>query len=599
MNTSTAHLAHTAAPHRRAPRLALGRVAVLCGALAAGLPSLAAAADETHAPGRILVMPLPGLSDANFVKVLNTHGGRARKVGRAGLHIVDLPTPGNERVIAAQLARHPHIKFAEVDQRLPPNFAPNDPYAGSQWHLTKIGAATAWDVTQGAGVTVAILDSGVDGSHPDLAASMVAGWNFYDNNANTADVQGHGTAVAGTVAALSNNGAGVASVAGAAKIMPVRISDANAWAYFSTIAQGLTWAADNGARVANVSYGGVTGSAAVQQAAQYMKSKGGLVFVSAGNNGVAETYAPTTTMVTVSATDANDQLTGWSSYGPAVTLAAPGDNIWTTSRGGNYGQWWGTSFSSPVAAGVAALVMSAKPQLSSSQVESLLYATAVDLGAAGRDDRFGFGRVDAGAAMRAAIGIVTPAPDAQAPSASIGSPSASSTVSGLVNVAVDAADNVGVARVELRANGVLVGTDTAAPFAFIWDTAGMPNGMANLVAQAFDAAGNTASSTVVSVNVANAAATPDTTPPTVRIANPLGGKVNGNITISTSASDDRGTAGISQALYIDGALKATASGATLIFNWNARKAAAGGHSIQVVATDAAGNKSTAAVQVTR
>lgn len=138
---------------------------------------------------------------------------------------MDLPSNASEQAVAALLAHNPHIKFAELDQRVAPGLATNDPYAGSEWHLAKIGAPAAWDSTQGSGVTIAILDSGVDGSHPDLAANMVAGWNVYDNNSNTADVYGHGTAVAGTAAAVSNNGTGVASVAGGAKIMPIRISD--------------------------------------------------------------------------------------------------------------------------------------------------------------------------------------------------------------------------------------------------------------------------------------------------------------------------------------------------------------------------------------
>src|SRR5262249_46069930 len=141
---------------------------------------------------------------------------------------------------------------------------------------------------------------GINASHPDLAARMVPGWNFYDNNANTTDVHGHGTAVAGGAAATLNNGVGVAAVAGAARLMPVRIADANAYAYWSTVAQGVTSAADNGARIANISYVGVAGSASVQSAANYMKSKGGLVIAAAGNNGIEETIAPTSSMIVVS-----------------------------------------------------------------------------------------------------------------------------------------------------------------------------------------------------------------------------------------------------------------------------------------------------------
>jgi hypothetical protein len=563
-------------------------------AIAAQPVSVAA---EQYARGRILVMPRAGLSDSEFAKVLAPHGGKGRKIGQSALQLVELPAGASEKAVVERLSKHPHVKFAELDRLVKPDFVSNDPYFGSEWHLSKVGAPTAWDVSQGGGITIAILDSGVDGSHPDLAAQMVPGYNFYDNNTNTSDVNGHGTAVAGVAAATTNNAMGVAGIAGQAKIMPVRIADANAYAYYSTIAQGLTWAADNGARVANCSYGGVAGSSAIQSAAQYMKSKGGLVFVSAGNNGINEYLTPTTTMIPVSATDSNDVLTGWSSYGSFVAMSAPGIT-YTTSRGGYYDQWMGTSFSSPLTAGVAALMMAARPSLDGAQIEQLMYSTATDLGAAGRDIYYGYGRVNAAAAVQAVVASA-PAVDTQAPVVGISAPLGSSTVSGVVAVDVSATDNVGVARVELRVNGTTVAVDNAAPFAFSWDSASVPNGMTNLVAYAVDAAGNAASSATVSVNVANATVVvaKDTTPPAVSISNPTAGRVSGNVAVSTSASDDSGAAGITQSLYIDGALVAKGSGSSLAYNWNTRKAAKGTHVIEVLAKDAAGNSSSSSVSV--
>jgi len=571
----------------------------LLAALLTVVPAVSAAAPASGAwaPGRILVMPRAGLAQAELAKIVAAHGGKARKVGQSDLHIVELAN-GSEKAVAKLLAAHPSLKFAEVDQRVKVNFVANDPYAGSEWHLATIGATTAWDASQGAGVTIAVLDSGVDGTHPDLAARMVAGWNFYDNNADTSDVYGHGTAVAGTAAAATDNATGVAAVAGQARVMPVRVSDGTGYAYYSTIAQGLTWAADNGARVANISFS-VVGSASVQNAAQYMKNKGGLVVVSAGNNGIDENLAPTTTMIPVSATDSTDTRASWSSYGTFVALSAPGAGIVTTNRGGGYGSWNGTSFSSPVTAGVVALMMAAKPALDGSQIESLLYSTAVDLGTAGRDPQYGYGRVNAAAAVQAALAATPPA-DVQAPTASITSPTASSSVSGLVTVNVSATDNVGVARVELKVNGSTVAVATAAPFSFAWDSTGVPNGMASLAAVAYDAAGNAATSAVTSVNVANATAptAPDTTPPVVSIANPVAGTVTGTVTVSSNASDNSGAAGITQSIYIDGVLKTSGTGATLAYSWNTKKSPTGAHVIQVTAKDKAGNTSTASVQVT-
>jgi thermitase len=556
-----------------------------------------------YARGRILVESRAGLSNDDLEKVLKVHGGKRRKIGQSNLHVVDLPPGVSEQAVVEQLRRNPDFKFVELDRRVKSTLAVTDPYIGSEWHLSKIGATSAWDTTQGAGVTIAILDSGVDGSHPDLVANLVPGFNVYGNNTDTSDVCGHGTAVAGSAAARTNNGMGVAGVAGQAKIMPIRIAyldsaSGSCYAYSSTIASGITYAADHGARIANISYGPLAGIAAIQSAAQYMKSKGGLVFVSAGNNGVDENITPTTTLIAVSATDSADAKAIWSSYGAFVSLAAPGANIWTTSKGGIYQGWNGTSFASPVAAGVAALMMSAAPALDGAQIEQAMFASAVPLGAAGRDPYFGYGRVDAAAGVKAALAKVTVA-DKQAPTAAITSPAASSSVSGTVTVAVNATDNVGIDRVELKANGTVVGVDTASPFSFSWNTTGAPNGMSNLVATAYDKAGNATASSPVAVNVANAAppVVKDTTAPVVKIDNPVAGSVSGSVNISVHATDNSGAAGIRQTIYIDTWSYATGTGGSLAYAWNTRNFRTGLHTLKVVAKDAAGNSSTSSVVV--
>jgi hypothetical protein len=398
-----------------------------------------------------------------------------------------------------------------------------------------------------------------------------------------------------------NNGVGVASVAGQSLIMPVRISDTTGYAYWSTVATGLTWAGDNGAKVANISYGGVTGSAAVQSAAQYMKNKGGLVVVAAGNNGIAETIAPSSTMITVAATNSSDVRASWSSYGNFVTISAPGDGIWTTTRGGGYGSWWGTSFASPVTAGVVALMMAANPSLTSGDVESLLYSTATDLGTAGKDIVYGWGRVNAAAAVAAAKAATSSA-DTQAPTVSITAPLGSSTVSSLVPVNVTATDNKAVTRVDLRVNGTTVASDTSAPFAFSWDSTKVANGMSSLVVVAYDAAGNSAASAPVSVNVANVAnvVVADTTPPVISISNPTNGTVvSGNVGVRVSASDNSGSAGITQTLKINGTTVATGTGSSLSYTWNTRKIAGGSYTLTATARDAAGNTSSTSVQVSK
>lgn len=559
------------------------------------------AASESYVSGRILVMPRAGLPEAALDKILKDNAsGRGRRVGRSELRIVDLPR-GLEKQAVEKLSRHPHIEFAELDRLLEPRLVTSDPYLGSQWHLPRIGADVAWDSANGTGVVIAILDSGVDSTHPDLAGKIVPGWNVYDNNSNTADVEGHGTEVAGAAAASFNNGLGVAGVAGAARIMPIRISGTDGWASLSAMATGLTWAADHGARVANISYV-ASSSSSVNSAASYMKSKGGLVTSSAGNYARDEGIAATTAQIPVSATDGNDNLTSWSSYGNHVALAAPGAGIYTTTRGGGYAAMSGTSYSAPITAGVAALVMSANPRLSSAEVEKLLFSTAIDLGSAGRDVYFGHGRVNAAAAVRAALSTSTTS-DTTAPTVSLSSPTASSTVSGLVPVNVSASDNVGVTKVELRVNGAVIGTDVASPFAFSWDSSQVANGTATLTAVAYDGAGNIGTSTAVSVNVSNVAAAPaapDTTAPTVALRNPVNGAtVKGTVTIQGSASDDTGTANLRSTLYINGRVVASGTGGSLTYQWNSNKAGTGTHTIQMVTADAAGNTGSSTVSVKR
>ncbi|HRZ02141.1 MAG TPA: S8 family serine peptidase [Burkholderiaceae bacterium] len=564
-------------------------------ALAAPLRS----AEGDWAKGRVLVMPRPGLSAEEVGKLAGGEGGKARKITSHGLYVIELPGNASEKAVAARLANNPHLKFAEVDRLVAPSFAPNDPYTGSQWHLSKIGAATAWDVALGSGVTIAILDTGVDASHPDLAGSIVAGWNFYNNTADTTDVYNHGTGVAGTAAAAINNALGVASVAGQARIMPMKISDDTGYGSWSAMAQALSYAADRGVRVANISYN-ASPSSSVRSAAQYFKDKGGLVFVSAGNNGTRESTSATTALIGVSATDSNDARTSWSSYGAHVSLSAPGTGIYTTTRGGGYVSEAGTSFSSPVAAGAAALVMAANPKLSSLQVEQILFATAQDLGTAGRDEFFGYGRVDVGAAVKAAMNTAgSGTADTQAPAASISAPVANSTVSGLVSVNVGASDNTGVAKVELWVNGKLLATDTSAPYGFSWDSKTAANGSASLEARAYDAAGNLGSSGTVAVTVSNVAVA-DTAAPTVSISNPAdGARVSGNVQIRVTATDNNGSAGITQSLFINGSQVAQTTGGSLSFNWNTRKVASGTYTIQATARDQAGNSTSQTVRVTR
>jgi subtilisin family serine protease len=300
-------------------------------------------------------------------------------------------------------------------------------------------------------------------------------------------------------------------------------------------------------------------------------------------------------MTIVSGTTSSDARASWSTYGPSVDLAAPGSGVYTTTRGGGYGTWSGTSAATPVTAGVAALVIAANPALRPADIDMILQMTALDLGTAGKDEYYGHGRVDAAAAIAAARTAV--ATDTQSPMANISSPTGG-TVKGIATVNVSASDNVGVSKVSLFVGGTLLASDVAAPYSFSWDTMTRADGSTTLVAKAYDDSGNVGTSQSVSVTVANNTVTVvDSTPPVVTISNPKNGStVSGNVSVSVGSSDNVQVAGVS--LFINGKLVASGT-SSLNYNWNTRKAPKGANSIQATARDSAGNTSTTAVQVTK
>lgn len=540
--------------------------------------------------GELLVGLRPGVSRPKAEGLYKAHGAALMdEIHQIRTHLIRVPPQALEQVELA-LARRVEVEFVERNRLHTPGLVPDDPKYPSQWHLPTIMAPQAWGHLDGEPrITIAIIDSGLDGSHPDLAPNLVPGYNFYDNNPDTTDVTGHGTKVAGAAAALTGNGLGVASPAYEALIMPVRVGSPEGTATTTAIAKGLTWAADHGARVLNLSWSGVAGSSTITAAAQYAQSQGGVVVAAAGNSGTEIALADNPYMISVSATDSGDKLASFSSRGPYVDLAAPGVSILTTLRGGGYGSVSGTSFSSPITAGVVAAMLSVNPELTPEEVEAILEATADDLGPAGYDPAFGHGRVNAGAAVARARGL-TPTPDTTPPTVSLTAPAAGATLSGTVMVTAAATDDVGVTRVELYLDGSLLATDTAPPFSFAWDTTKCGDGSHTLQARADDAAGNSAVSAPVSIMVQNR--TPDTLPPEAAILEPPdGATVSKVVKVKVRARDNVQVQRLE--LYLDGKLHSAASvaGGTVEaqFSLNTNKLAQGPHRLQALAIDAAGN----------
>lgn len=333
-----------------------------------------------------------------------------------GVHVVSIHSQKTPAQVVQDLTNEEsaYVEFAEVDAMVAPSAIPNDPwFANWQKDKQQIGAPAAWDATTGSpALIVAVADTGVDCIHEDLAAQCMDGWNFYDGDADVKDVNGHGTKVAGVIAAQGNNNIGVAGSAWNARILPLRVSDLQGYASYSAIAKSITYAADHSARLVNASYQ-VSGSRTVRSAAYYMRKKGGLVTVSAGNAGIGTGYTASPDIITVSATDPNDAAYAWSSFGDDVDISAPGCTGATTQKGGGYGSFCGTSNSAPEIAGVLALVWSAQPGLSPDQAQSVLFSSAVDLGAQGWDPVYGWGRVDANAAVQKALTTVVESPSLQ------------------------------------------------------------------------------------------------------------------------------------------------------------------------------------------
>ena len=309
-----------------------------------------------------------------------------------------------------------------------------DPDFHLQYDMSIINADAAWGLCSinASGVTIAIIDTGVDLTHSDLQANLVAGYDFVDNDAVPDDGAGHGTNVAG-IAAAALNGTGVAGVAPTAKIMPVRVLDNTGSGYVSDIADGITYAADRAA-VLNLSLGGAASSTTLQNAINYAaNAKGRLVVAAAGNCGSNYNnpgcnytqYQPIypaayPNVMAVAATTSSDTRASFSNVGTYVDIAAPGVGIYNAYYGDSYAYESGTSQAAPHVSGLAALVWAKNPSYTAAQVWSRITSTAVDLGAAGVDTSFGAGRIDVQQAlgltlMQAEAPAVNPAEATPAP----------------------------------------------------------------------------------------------------------------------------------------------------------------------------------------
>jgi len=351
---------------------------------------------------QILVKFKPGTNLPEAAQVHRQLGGQAKEtIPGIGVQVVTVPG-GRAMAMAKAYSSNPGVAYAEPDFEVQAVGSPDDPYFDRQWGLTKIGAPQAWDVTTGSpSINIAILDTGVDQDHPDLADKIVSNINF-TTSPTVDDVNGHGTHVAGIAAATTDNGIGVAGVGYAATIMNVKVLGDGGAGTYSALVSGIIWAADNGAEVINLSLGGSAYSTTLENAVNYAWSKGVVVVAAAGNSGSSTPCYPAAhaNCIAVAATDGWDDLASFSNYGGWVDVAAPGGAIYATLKDSGYGYKSGTSMASPHVAGLAALVFTTVSDTNgdgklNDEVRSGIEATCDDIGVTG----IGSGRINAAQAV--------------------------------------------------------------------------------------------------------------------------------------------------------------------------------------------------------
>ncbi|MEV6602356.1 S8 family serine peptidase [Actinoplanes sp. NPDC051346] len=403
---------------------------------------------------------------------------------------VDVPADQAAEAAAA-LRADPAVAYVERDHvaRIATT-VPNDPAFARQRGLTRTGVDTVWDTTRGRGaVVVAVIDTGVK-AVPDLAGRVLGGYDFVNDDSDATDDQGHGTMTASVIASGGDNGVGVAGICWFCKILPVKVLDSRGSGSYTDIARGIRWAADKGADIINLSLGGADDSQLLRDAVAYASGKGAVVLAAAGNSGSSQPHYPAAipAAIAVGAVTAGDLRYSWSNYGSSwVDIAAPGCNQ-AQAMNGVVNQFCGTSSATPFVAGVAALLASTNPTPTAATIRSALTTSADKI--PGAWVAASSGRVDAVGAL-ASLPV---AEDKVAPATSFVTPSGGTLQRGTVLVSAWATDNLGIAKVELLANGVVVNVDRSAPYSLPWRTA-VRGATVTLGLRAYDRGGNVATST--------------------------------------------------------------------------------------------------------
>jgi len=396
----------------------------------------AAMGHQKYVPSEIIVKFKPGISGKAIADVNSKHGASVIHTSRfAGFKILRIPRKKTVAEMVEIYKRNPNVEYAEANNIGYALAVPNDPYYSYQWHFDNdyfggINMESAWDIETGdPGIIVAVVDTGVAYEDygifrqaPDLASTnFVGGYDFINYDTHPNDDEGHGTHVTGTVAQSTNNGIGVAGVAYNCSIMPVKVLDNYGSGSYASIADGIYFAADNGAQVINMSLGGSDPSITLENACAYAYNKGVTIVCASGNNGSLTTIlypaAYDAYCIAVGATTYNEEVAYYSNAGTSLDLTAPGGDVyadlnWDGFVDGILQQtydidyttfvYWfyqGTSMAAPHVSGVAALLISKGGAITPDEVREALQSTAKDKWTPGWDSEYGYGIVDAYAAL--------------------------------------------------------------------------------------------------------------------------------------------------------------------------------------------------------
>lgn len=419
-------------------------------------------------PGEVLVKFHPDLSQSAIAVLAADYQGRTLgSIPRMGIWRLQVE-PGREQAMARAWSALPQVLYAEPNYRAwAMADPPDDTYYYLQWNLDKVHAPEAWEITRGdPSMPVAIIDTGLDLSHPDLVDKMwvnpgeipgngqdddgngyvddVHGYDFVNEDGDPGDDHGHGTHVAGIAAAATDNGLGVAGMAPANPLMTLKVLSSSGEGSYFNVARAIDYARVQGGRVMNLSLAGLDDSSVLYEAVQAATAAGTVVVAAAGNCGSScyidgDRYenpilypAGYDEVLAVGATDSNDGIASLSEHHPYVDVAAPGISVYSTTRGGGYGYKSGTSMATPHAAGLTALLWAAAPALTQAEVVEQITQSAEDLGAPGKDDYYGWGRINARSALCALIAPLSASPSTLTFMADIDSPSI--PVSGAVQI---------------------------------------------------------------------------------------------------------------------------------------------------------------------